>query len=63
MTFPGADTIKAGIIGLDFLRFIFRHWFAPVMLLPLLMPLIPVSLMSLPSVLGLSGSVSPWKPL
>ncbi len=70
MTLPGADTMNAGIIGLDCLRFIFLRGFSFRLLVPFVMPLtgsaamLLVSLLSVMSDVGLSGSESLWwKPL
>ena len=45
MTFPGAETMKAGIMGLDFLRSIFPRWFT---FMPLVLPLLLLPLMPFP---------------
>lgn len=66
ITLPGADTMNAGIIGLDCLRFILLRGFSFRLLVPLVMPLtgsLLVSLLSVMSEVGLSGSESLWTPL
>lgn len=55
--------MKAGIMGLDFFRFILRRWFSWMLAVPLVNPLTPTSLGPLPLVWGVSSSGSLCKPL
>lgn len=55
--------MKAGIMGLDFLRTIFLRRFSLRLLVPLVRSLMLASLPLVLVVLGLSGSDSLWKPL
>jgi hypothetical protein len=60
ITLPGADTMKAGIIGLDFLRSIFLRVFSLRLPVPLVMPL---TLASVPVGLEPSESDPLWAPI